>query len=187
MHARQHGYAYAIVVDMKQVVQVGNTVLRQTAAEVPVADITGTYIQGILKDMEKTLDAEPDGAALAAPQIGVSLRIFMLSRRVFAEDSTHEAAAKDPHFVFINPAIIKRSKYKKRLEEGCLSVRGKYGTIMRHANVTVRAYDEHGTLFTRGAGGLLAQAFQHECDHLDGRLFIDNATDLWDTPPTDNK
>jgi peptide deformylase len=165
---------------MSLIVQVGDGVLRQVAAEVPIADITSPKIQGILKDMEATLSVEPDGAALAAPQIAVPLRIFVLSRRVFAEDSEHEAASKDPHFIFINPVITKRSKHKKTLEEGCLSVRGRYGTIIRHSNVTVRAYDEHGKLFSRGAAGLLAQAFQHECDHLDGTLFIDKAKETWE-------
>jgi peptide deformylase len=165
---------------MSPIVQVGESVLRRKADEVPVTDITSPAIQNILKDMEEVLLNEPDGAALAAPQIGVPLRIFVLSRRVFAEDSTHEAASKDPHFVFINPVIIKRSKHKKQLDEGCLSVRGRYGTIVRNSNVTVRAFDEHGHPFTRGAGGLLAQAFQHECDHLEGVLFIDKAKETWE-------
>jgi peptide deformylase len=165
---------------MSTIVQVGNPVLRQQAAEVPVADIVTPHIQSIIADMERTVAHEPDGAALAAPQIGVPLRIFVLSRRVFSSESEHEAASNDPHFVFINPVIIKRSKRKVSLDEGCLSVRGRYGTIVRNSNVTVRAYDEHGQLFTRGAGGLLAQAFQHECDHLDGTLFIDGAKETWE-------
>lgn len=169
-----------IVLGMSDIVQVGDSVLRQKAAEVPVADIVSPAIQSILKDMETTLQGERDGAALAAPQIGLPLRIFVLSRRVFAEDSEHEAASKDPHFVFINPVITKRSKHKKTLDEGCLSVRGRYGTIVRHSNVTVRAYDERGKQFTRGAAGLLAQAFQHECDHLEGTLFIDKAKESWE-------
>jgi len=164
---------------MKTIVQSGEPVLRAVAHEVPLADITSLRIKKVLTDMQNVLDAEPDGAALAAPQIGVPLRIFVLSRRVFAHDSTHTAASKDPHFVFINPTIIKRSKRRVPLEEGCLSVRGTYGSIERHANVTVRAYDEGGNLFTRGAGGLLAQAFQHECDHLDGTLFTDHALKVW--------
>lgn len=165
---------------MSDIVQVGNSVLREKAREVPISDITSPKIQKILKDMEATLAKEPDGAALAAPQIGLPLRIFVLSRRVFAEDSEHEAASKDPHFIFINPVIVKRSKYKRPLDEGCLSVRGRYGTIIRHSNVTVRAYDEQGKQFTRGAAGLLAQAFQHECDHLEGTLFIDGAKETWE-------
>ncbi len=163
---------------MCTIVQMGEPVLRGRAAHVPVNDIQGKHIQKILKRMEESLDAEPDGAALAAPQIGVPLRIFILSRKVFAPKDAQEAG--DTHFVFINPTIIRRSKRKHRVDEGCLSVRGKYGTIVRSTNVTIEAYDEQGVIFTRGAGGLMAQAFQHETDHLDGVLFVDKANELWD-------
>ena len=64
------------------------------------------------------------------------------------------------------------------MDEGCLSVKTHYGKTKRHERATVRAYDEHGNFFERGAGGILAQAFQHEIDHLNGMLFIDHATDL---------
>ncbi len=168
---------------MKPIVQVGHPVLREVAKEVPTKEITGPTIQKIIREMQEALDAEPDGAALAAPQIGVPLRIFVISRRVFGEGSEHEAASKDPHFVFINPRIVKRSKRRASMDEGCLSVRGRYGTIVRSSNATVEAYDEYGHLFTRGAGGLLAQAFQHETDHLDGTLFIDGATETWEVEP----
>jgi peptide deformylase len=69
------------------------------------------------------------------------------------------------------------------MEEGCLSLRWLYGKVKRSARVTVEAYDEEGKKFSRGAGGLLAQIFQHEIDHLNGRLFIDTATDVVNIPP----
>jgi peptide deformylase len=172
---------------MKDIVQVGTPVLRATAAEVPVRDIPSPHVQRILVEMEEVLNAEPDGAALAAPQIGVPLRIFILSRRIFGKADTEGASDAHAHYVFINPRIVKRSRRKERMDEGCLSVRGKYGTIKRATNVTVEAYDERGIKFTRGAGGLMAQAFQHETDHLDGTLFIDKAEELWDVKPTDSK
>lgn len=168
---------------MKDIVQIGNDVLRTRAEEVPVRDICSPRIAAILSDMKEALFAEPDGAALAAPQLGIPLRIFIISERVFGPESAHKDASKDPHFVFINPTIIKRSRKKEVMDEGCLSVRGKYGTVRRHTNITVRAYDENGHEFTRGAGGLLAQAFQHETDHLEGVLFIDHATETWDVEP----
>jgi len=165
---------------MKEVVQVGHKVLRQVAEEVPVEEILSQKIQNILKEMKESLDAEPDGAALAAPQIGLPLRIFILSSKIFGKDSEHSAASKDPHLVYINPVIKKCSGKKKLMDEGCLSVRGKYGNIKRSKNATIEAYDEHGKKFVRGAGGLLAQAFQHECDHLEGMLFIDEAEGIWE-------
>ncbi len=170
---------------MRKIVQVGNEVLRQVAKEVPVNEIGSEKIQGIITDMKDTLDSERDGAALAAPQIAVSLRIFILATSVFGHDGPHEVSAKNPHLVFINPVIIKRSKKLATVDEGCLSVRGKYGNIMRSKNATIEAYDEHGNKFIRGAGGLLAQAFQHECDHLDGTLFTDNAKEVWEVDMDD--
>ncbi len=164
---------------MKEIVQVGNEVLRQVAQEVPVAEIQGKRIQGILKDMKEALDKEPDGAALAAPQIGIPLRIFILAERVFGKDAPHGTSGKTQNLVFINPIILKRSAKKQIMDEGCLSVRGKYGNVKRSTHATIQAFDEHGVKFVRGAGGLMAQAFQHECDHLDGHLFFDNALEIW--------
>jgi len=169
---------------MDHIVQVGDVVLRAKAKEVPVADIQGKKIQDILKKMKEMLDASPDGAALAAPQIGVSLRIFILAEKVFGPESTHEAASKNPNLIYINPVIKKRSKKKILMDEGCLSVRGQYGNIKRSTNVTIEAYDGYGKKFTRGAGGLMAQAYQHECDHLDGVLFIDDAKETWHVDPS---
>jgi peptide deformylase len=168
------------------IVQVGDRVLRAEAQEVPIDEITSPHIQTILQKMQKALDAEPDGAALAAPQIGVSLRIFILAKRVFAGEAEQDTTKQKspPKLIYINPVIRKRSKTKRAMDEGCLSVRSKYGTIVRSTNVTIEAYDEHGVKFTRGAGGLMAQAFQHETDHLKGTLFIDNAKDLWEVQPT---
>lgn len=170
---------------MAEIVQIGHKVLREVAQEVPVSEIQSPEIQKILLDMKTALDAEPDGAALAAPQIGLALRIFILSEKVFGPQSSHEASSKDPHFVYINPVITKKAGKKILLDEGCLSVRGKYGNIKRSTHATIEAYDEFGQKFTRGAGGLLAQAFQHECDHLEGKLFIDTAKDVWYVAPPD--
>lgn len=162
------------------IVQVGHTVLRAVAEEVPVAEIASPRIQKIITGMQEALEREPDGAALAAPQIAVPLRIFVLSPRVFSKKETEGELDHHIHLVYINPRIVKRSRKKESMDEGCLSVRGKYGTILRSTNVTIEAYDERGVKFTRGAGGLLAQAFQHETDHLNGTLFIDGARELWD-------
>ena len=165
------------------ITQVGNPVLRKKAKDVSVKEILNKKIQILLARMKEVLDKEPHGAALAAPQIGESLRVFVLSERVFSgedDKKTEGKAAQVEHFVFINPKIIKRSRRKNILDEGCLSVRGTYGKISRHAQVTVEAYDEQGKKFTRGASGLMAEAFQHEIDHLDGILFIDKAEKTWE-------
>lgn len=126
--------------------------------------------------------------ALAAPQIGESLRIFIVNASVVeaikkgTEYTPDKQAAKD--IIFINPELTKLSKQKRPMEEGCLSVRWLYGRVLRSEKATVVAYDETGKKFQKGASGLLAQVFQHEIDHLDGILFTDKATDIRDLPPT---
>lgn len=164
---------------MQNIVQSDHPVLRQKALPVTSEEVPTERLRTILADMKAALDNESDGAALAAPQIGIPLRIFIVSERVFGKDHDTKERNKEQHFVYINPVITRRSRKQVLLDEGCLSVRGKYGNIKRAARATVQACDEHGKPFTRGASGLLAQVFQHECDHLDGTLFIDKAENLW--------
>ena len=174
------------------IVQKENKILRQKAVEVPLAEIPSPKIQKILKEMKAALAAQEDGVAIAAPQIGASLRIFVLSLRAFTpvskkteakEIKDQRSGIKDEKLIFINPKIVKLSKKKMWLPEGCLSCRWLYGEIERSSNATVESYDEKGKKFTRGAGGLLAQIFKHETDHLNGVLFIDKARNLREIPP----
>ena len=162
-----------------EIVQKDNPVLHSPAETVSADFFGSAELTKILADMKKALDSQDDGAAIAAPQIAVPLRIFMISERVFGEKN-EKYGGRDPHFVFINPEITKLSKKTKVMDEGCLSVRGYYGNVRRHLNATIRAYDEDGNVFTRGAGGLLSQVFQHECDHLNGKLFTDRASEVWE-------
>jgi peptide deformylase len=162
---------------MTEIVQKDNHVLRQKATEVNVSEITSPRIQGILADMKKSLASQEDGVALAAPQIGIPLRIFVVAGFALTEE-LQESKVRPADLVFINPVITKLSKDKAELEEGCLSVRHFYGKTLRSTKATVRAYNEKGEVFQRGGSGLLAQIFQHETDHLDGILFIDHAKDV---------
>jgi peptide deformylase len=176
---------------MITIIQKEAPVLRQIAKEVPKEAIISPKIKAILGRMKKALDSQADGVAIAAPQIGVSLRIFVVSARAFEipkdgkeiEVKPNEKPKQYGHLVFINPTITKFSKEKAVLEEGCLSVRYKYGKIERFVKATVSAFDENGKKFTRGGSGLLAQIFQHETDHLNGVLFIDNATEIKEILP----
>lgn len=163
---------------IQPIVQTDHPILRETASLVPVDTITAPEIQDLLKDMHDTLAGQADGVALAAPQIAISKRIFVVAPRAYDNNS-------DAPLIFINPVIIERSKKRSWVEEGCLSVRWLYGRTNRYQNVTVRAYNEQGQLFERGGGGLLAQIFQHEIDHLDGILFHDHAVDIEDLPPAE--
>ena len=129
--------------------------------------------------MKNGLAKEDEGVAIAAPQIGASLRIFVVSKKIFQLiDAGKSDKDKFDDLVFINPEIIKLSKEKEEMEEGCLSVRDYYGKIKRSTKTTVRAYDENGKIFERGGSRLLAQIFQHEIDHLNGILFTDSAKDV---------
>lgn len=165
---------------MKTIVQKEDPVLRTTAQPVRPEDIGSRKLTSIITAMKKALAKEPDGVAIAAPQIGVPLRIFVVSGKVFKKESD-ETVPEDR--VFINPEITKLSKEKDWLEEGCLSVRWKYGEVSRALKATVQALDEHGKKFTLGGSDLLAQIFQHENDHLNGILFIDTARNVRDIPP----
>lgn len=170
---------------MVEIVQKGAKVLREVAQPVDVDTITSKEVQEVINDMKEALASQKDGVAIAAPQIGVPLRIFVVSHRAFEIEGEPRGKAHD--MVFINPEIVKRSKKKAWMDEGCLSVRWFYGIVRRSKNVTVTAYDEKGERFTRGAGGLLAQIFQHEIDHLDGILFVDKARDIEEIIPEDNE
>lgn len=140
-----------------EVTKLGEDVLRKKAE--PVAEINDE-IRALVEDMFETM-IEKDGVGLAAPQIGKSLRLFV----VIADD--------DVRRVFINPQIIKTSTEVGEYDEGCLSIPQVYETIVRPLEVTVQAYNEKGRPFTLEADGLLARIIQHEYDHLDGILYID--------------
>lgn len=169
---------------MALIVQKNNPVLRDISREVKTEEITSPYIKKVIADMKEALASQDDGVAIAAPQIGELLRIFVVSGKVlnFMKGEPEESE-EYPDMVFINPTITKLSKEKKYMEEGCLSVRYLYGKVNRSTKAHIEAYDENGNFFKRGGSGLLAQIFQHETDHLNGILFVDNAIDIEDLPP----
>lgn len=156
---------------MKEIIQEGNPVLRQKAESISIETLPNKEMDQLIADMQEALVDKPNGVALAAPQVAVSKRIFVVSQKVASDTES-----KVP-LVYINPTITKRSKKIGLLEEGCLSIPEKYGSVPRSSQVTITAYDRQGILFTRGASGLLAQIFQHEVDHLNGILYIDTATE----------
>lgn len=140
-----------------KVYTLGEEVLREKA--VPVAEITDE-IRTLISDMFVQMKLS-DGIGLAAPQIGKSLRLFVVQ----ADDDVERA--------FINPQIIETSTELCSYEEGCLSVPKYYEEVVRPERITVQALNERGRRFTLEADGLLARVIQHEYDHLDGILFID--------------
>jgi peptide deformylase len=165
---------------MAKLVNQNHPALHEIAAEVPIEDIPTPRIQKILADMRGALDSYRvegfNGVAIAAPQIGLPLRIFLIHN---TNTDDEEGTAPIPDLVAINPKILKLSKRKHIVGEGCLSVGEDYGAVKRSTHTTIRAYDERGNEYERGASGLLAQIFQHEIDHLDGILFTDKAEKVW--------
>ena len=177
---------------MKEIVQDGAPVLRDVAKLVP-EELFGTpELAAIIVDMQKALDPELEGVALAAPQIAIPYRIFIVrkDRTIPPPQDQDLTLGPNPqgrilnaeHEIYINPEIIKTSRRQARMDEGCLSVRGVYGSTSRHERVTLRARTVDGLTFERGAGGLMAQIFEHEIDHLNGILFIDHAEHLIEIP-----
>ena len=169
------------------IIQNGHPALRKIAKEVERKKITAPEIQAVIKNMADTVRKTANGVAIAAPQISQSLRVFLVLERVWnpelfdqtASQRKHAKKQKESIAVFINLKITKMSRTLAVIEEGCLSVEGVYGKTRRHANVTVKAYDANGKIFKREATGLFAQVIQHEVDHLDGKLFIDHAIELY--------
>ncbi len=163
-----------------------NQTLRKKAHTIPVSEIKLKTTQTLIADMKALLENEEYGVALAAPQVGESLRLFVVSPTALEKRERKYGIVETPsteganETVYINPEIVKTSRGKTLKHEGCLSVRGKWGRVPRAEKVTVSAYNERGEKFTRGASGLLAHIFQHEMDHLEGILYIDKAKELFD-------
>ena len=141
-----------------KIVKVGDPVLRSISR--PVENITPRTLQ-LIDDMIETMRAA-DGVGLAAPQVGVLRRIVVIE------------TPEEGLFELINPKIIAFAG-EQRSEEGCLSVPGKFGITIRPMHVTVRALNRKGEQIEVTGSGLLAKAFCHEIDHLDGKLYIDCA------------
>lgn len=145
---------------IRKVVQAGDEVLRTKCFPVEAFD---ENLHALLNDMKDTLEKE-DGAGLAAPQVGVLRRVAVVK-------------VEEGYFEFINP-VITWQKGVQEGWEGCLSVRGKRGVVLRPQKVAVSYFDRYGNAQTLRAKGFFARAICHEFDHLDGVLYIDKATNV---------
>ena len=147
---------------LRNIVKVGDSVLRKTCRE--VTDFN-ERLHVLLDDMKETL-VYANVAGLAAPQLGILKRVAIVS-------------VDDAYYELINPVIIK-TEGEEVSPEGCLSIPGVCGTVSRPYKVTVKAQDRFGKEFTAKGEGLLARAFCHEIDHLDGILFEDKIIDYYE-------
>ena len=151
----------------RYVVQVGDEVLRKKSEEVRKFD---GELGALLDDMKETVRAE-DGAGLAAPQIGVNLRVVVID-------------LEEGYFEMVNPKILS-VKGEQTGGEGCLSVKGKSGIVTRPNKVKAEYRDRTGKKHTVTGTGLFARCMCHEFDHLDGILYIDRATEVFDNEDKD--
>jgi peptide deformylase len=151
---------------VREILADGHPTLRKVAKRVAPKEIREPLFQQLIDDMFETMYAAP-GVGLAAPQVNVSKRLFVMD----VHDDEHEPA------VVINPKLEDLSE-EVELREGCLSVPGMVGEIVRYKHAAVAGLDRNGQKIRIEGDGLFAQCIQHEVDHLNGRLYIDRAKNL---------
>ena len=159
---------------VREIVTVGDPVLRERAREVTVAELRSPEVQALIDDMIETKRAA-NGAGIAANQVGETLRIAIVE--VEPGNPRYPYKPPVPLTVIVNPVLEPVGDETAEINEGCLSVPGLRGTVDRHVTVRVRYLDREGNEHDEERRGLTAGTFQHEVDHLDGVLFLDRVRD----------
>ncbi len=162
---------------LRKIVTLPEPVLRRKAHAVTKFD---KNLQTLIDDMVETMREAP-GVGLAAPQIGLSERLIVVEYFEKEEDEEQEDAPKKVWAV-LNPEIVKASEEKLLGVEGCLSIPNLVGEVERHAAIQVKGLNRHGKPMKIKAEGWLARILQHEIDHLNGVMFTDRATSVWQPP-----
>jgi peptide deformylase len=152
-----------------EIVQLGDPVLRERAREVAPEELP--ELQGLIDDLVETMRVA-GGAGLAAPQVGVPLRLFAVEVR---DNPRYPYKPAIPLHVLVNPVVVPKSDLVFASYEGCLSIPGLRGLVERHVEIAVSYLDREGRPQQLVATGLSAGTFQHEADHLDGVLIVDRA------------
>ncbi|XP_071711567.1 peptide deformylase 1A, chloroplastic-like [Rutidosis leptorrhynchoides] len=166
------------VIDLPCIVQAGDPVLHEPAREVLPGEIGSDRIQKIIDDMVQVMRRRP-GVGLAAPQIGITLKIIVLEdlKEYIAQAPEEENKAQDRRpfdlLVILNPKLRKKGNKSALFFEGCLSVNGYRAMVEKYLEVEVRGLDRDGKPMKVDACGWQARILQHECDHLDGTLYVD--------------
>ena len=160
------------------IVMYGDPVLRQRAKDIE----QGTDITQLIKDMFETMHAA-HGIGLAAPQVGKSIRLFVVDGSALHDDDEEDDETGGENMegfkkVFINPVILTEEGTPWEFEEGCLSIPNIREKISRKEKLTIRYYDEQWNLLEEQYDGIKARIIQHEYDHIEGKLFIDYLTPL---------
>lgn len=159
---------------IKEVLRMGDARLLRHAEELRAFDTP--ELQELLNDMRDTMHAL-DGVGLAAPQIGVNLRVVIFE---VSANPRYPDAETIPQTVLINPVLTPLSDAMEEGWEGCLSVPGMRGLVPRYTHLRYQGRDEYGALIDRTVSGFHARVVQHECDHLDGILYPMRVRDLKD-------
>lgn len=157
---------------VKETLKMGHPILQQTAAS--VIEFNTVELDELIVDMLDTM-IQLKGAGLAAPQIGVSLRVIIFGVEA---NSRYPEVESVPQTVLINPEITVLDESQEDGWEGCLSVPGLRGLVPRYKKIEYRGYDQHGELIIRQACDFHARVVQHEVDHLDGILYPQRIRDL---------
>jgi peptide deformylase len=167
---------------LRKIMTLPDPILRRKARPVTIFD---AELQTLIDDMIDTMRDAP-GVGLAAPQVGISVRVIVVE---YAEDEENDQATKKL-YVMINPEIKTASEDTDVAVEGCLSVPGWQGEVERALAVTVKGLTRRGQPMKVKAKGWMARIFQHEIDHINGVVFTDRATKVWkpqpEQPPLDN-
>lgn len=157
------------------IIRPDNPTLRKKAVRV---SSFGPDLQKLIDDMVDTMTAAP-GVGLAAPQVNVSQRLIVVRLSDDEESKKEHGEEAGKLYVVANPKIIKASREKVEGVEGCLSIPGWVGSVMRHEEVVITGQDRTGKEIRIKARDWLARVFQHEIDHLDGQLYTDIAEEVW--------
>ena len=158
---------------VRDILHVGNPLLRERSREVTRTELASPEIQLLIDDLVETMHAA-NGAGIAAPQVGELVRIATIEVR---DNPRYPYKPRIPLTIVVNPVIEPLDDELVEVNEGCLSVPNMRGNVMRHVNVRVRWWDRNGVEHDEVRRGLTAGTFQHECDHLDGVLFLDRVHD----------
>jgi peptide deformylase len=158
---------------LRKIAQIGHPVLRRRARELTMDELRSDAVQRFIDDLIDTMH-DASGAGLAANQVYEPIRVCAIEVR---DNPRYPYKPNIPLTVLVNPVIQPLSDATFENYEGCLSVPDLRGVVRRHAEIRVRAWDREGTEIDRVVRGITAGTFQHECDHLEGKLFLDRVED----------
>ena len=156
---------------IRKIAQIGHPVLRQTARSVTREELVTPTVQGFIDDLVETM-RDADGAGLAAIQVYEPIRICAIEVR---NNPRYPYKPPIPLTILVNPVLTPVDDEQFENYEGCLSVPNLRGLVKRHVHVRVKAWDRHGNVIEEVVHGLKAGTYQHEVDHLDGKMFVDRA------------